>query len=527
MDDHSLTEIPINVVTSEDRPLLLEHSQWLTIKNLLLFSVLADISDIPRDLLEDVISILHISARLLFERPKDAHDWLHALGTSPPKVNASGLPDIITLFSLVDRAARCLLREDVDRPDSAFEVLQFMIAMLGVLEEVKEIRTVLLDKSKSLIWFLKGVYVDALVLSGRFEANTMKILDHILESAGTGSELGIKVQMHLILCYQQMGIEVDKKKRHTENVVQYLRNGPYLRDHFATFMNRQNRPVHPVATVLGSDWFTASEKRFRHLEWKQGSKRRPGFCENCRAFSTDIKLLRCAQCQRTQYCSKACQKANWKAHREDCLELANTRKIIPQFGNTWIGDVESQRQTDIEKWHYSNHYPCLHGPMHALGLQRDPQRGWTHFMVAEMDYPPDSVDDYRRHFRVVRCGVLLMKPEVTKRLEVIVGKEVGWMAQFVRYHCEHTLLVESDVPLAYRVPMFYMFYGLWFTPIVRCSIVSSGHVNGLGYDPHWHKSMNCATAESGSPPPGPLRLPGRRRAGLLVDLAITAIETSP
>ncbi|THH31636.1 hypothetical protein EUX98_g2529 [Antrodiella citrinella] len=112
MDDHSLAELPISKVTCEDRPWLLQRSQWLSIKNLFFFSMIADISDIPRDLIEQVISILHISVRIVSERPDaDAHEWPHTLGMPPFEASNgdSRLPYLFMLPSLANRAACCLL----------------------------------------------------------------------------------------------------------------------------------------------------------------------------------------------------------------------------------------------------------------------------------------------------------------------------------------------------------------------------------------------------------------------------------
>lgn len=39
-------------------------------------------------------------------------------------------------------------------------------------------------------------------------------------------------------------------------------------------------------------------------------------CNTC--LKTETKLLSCSRCKRTSYCSKECQKQDWKEHKKDC-----------------------------------------------------------------------------------------------------------------------------------------------------------------------------------------------------------------
>lgn len=67
-------------------------------------------------------------------------------------------------------------------------------------------------------------------------------------------------------------------------------------------------------------------------------------CANCAKPQSDsgLDLKRCAKCQTTRYCSRACQKTNWKIHKRVCasnaasadsqppLEPAGTGNALPQ-----------------------------------------------------------------------------------------------------------------------------------------------------------------------------------------------------
>ncbi|PKS11524.1 hypothetical protein jhhlp_003289 [Lomentospora prolificans] len=43
-----------------------------------------------------------------------------------------------------------------------------------------------------------------------------------------------------------------------------------------------------------------------------------GACNKCKKTASEVSLKRCAKCSTTPYCSRDCQKADWKAHRKTC-----------------------------------------------------------------------------------------------------------------------------------------------------------------------------------------------------------------
>ena len=42
-------------------------------------------------------------------------------------------------------------------------------------------------------------------------------------------------------------------------------------------------------------------------------------CSNCGKITVPKQFSLCAGCNHAIYCDKACQKANWKAHKMDCM----------------------------------------------------------------------------------------------------------------------------------------------------------------------------------------------------------------
>lgn len=62
----------------------------------------------------------------------------------------------------------------------------------------------------------------------------------------------------------------------------------------------------------------------------------PPYCKGCGKLESQLpvgqKLLYCAKCKTTKYCSKACQKADWSIHNKQCLTFGEqlVRKVVQQ-----------------------------------------------------------------------------------------------------------------------------------------------------------------------------------------------------
>lgn len=56
------------------------------------------------------------------------------------------------------------------------------------------------------------------------------------------------------------------------------------------------------------------------MEGQQTSSSVPSNCSNCSKPQAELPepLKRCAKCQTALYCSRECQKANWKSHKPTC-----------------------------------------------------------------------------------------------------------------------------------------------------------------------------------------------------------------
>lgn len=52
-------------------------------------------------------------------------------------------------------------------------------------------------------------------------------------------------------------------------------------------------------------------------------------CRHCSCSSSDVEfqkaLLVCSRCKCAYYCSRDCQKSDWKAHKKTCVETSDSR----------------------------------------------------------------------------------------------------------------------------------------------------------------------------------------------------------
>mmetsp|Transcript_14684 Transcript_14684/g.21668 ORF Transcript_14684/g.21668 Transcript_14684/m.21668 type:complete len:316 (-) Transcript_14684:84-1031(-) len=69
-------------------------------------------------------------------------------------------------------------------------------------------------------------------------------------------------------------------------------------------------------------------------------------CDFCGVTSV-VKLQLCSRCRKVAYCNKSCQKAAWKAHKKQCVELKPTKKNPKTLDLTW-DQVEAHGGAPVE-----------------------------------------------------------------------------------------------------------------------------------------------------------------------------------
>jgi len=113
----------------------------------------------------------------------------------------------------------------------------------------------------------------------------------------------------------------------------------------------------------------------------------PAQCASCaKTASSGVSLRRCAKCLTTQYCSRDCQKADWKQHKKVCAQNASTRNTTGSASNP--PNVGSNASTNA-RTPLKNLIAPIDKPFHALHDQK-----WLHNRP-EADVYKLLIDTYR------------------------------------------------------------------------------------------------------------------------------------
>nr|XP_018900304.1 PREDICTED: uncharacterized protein LOC109032563 [Bemisia tabaci] len=63
-------------------------------------------------------------------------------------------------------------------------------------------------------------------------------------------------------------------------------------------------------------------------------------CATCHKSENEVPLLRCSRCKRERYCSRECQRANWREHKSDCSDDGQGSILNPfaVLDGTWFSN---------------------------------------------------------------------------------------------------------------------------------------------------------------------------------------------
>ena len=84
----------------------------------------------------------------------------------------------------------------------------------------------------------------------------------------------------------------------------------------------RQHPAPPRTSSASEDkeWETSDDDKSSSSESSDQTKPTPRVCFNCSKSQAELPdpLKRCAKCQSEHYCSRECQKADWKVHKMVC-----------------------------------------------------------------------------------------------------------------------------------------------------------------------------------------------------------------
>ncbi|KAH8101077.1 hypothetical protein BXZ70DRAFT_107136 [Cristinia sonorae] len=461
-------------------PPLPEPLAWNhTFPNLFKFSYFARTEDVPVDLLEDVIFILKMFIRVLTE---STEKQLRNIGHVLPHQKV----DIAKYFMLSNaryKLVEHLMCQHIDRPEEALPVLEAVsqqhvnrLKQTGIREDPVQNNPL-----------LYSMYSTALTFTKQFTEQTKTMLEGVLKAAthsalATNTDMKtviVRAHMNLSLVLKQMNVEPVKQMESTEWAVKWVRkNGKRLGD-LEQFVRRSDLPPHPVYVALGAGWFESyHEGATTAKEDDRLSKR----CRTCGLTEPQVKLSRCAGCQHIFYCSKECQKQNWKLHKDSCKEVGRAKAHAEALKAE--DPQEGQKASDWIKWRDGSHYANTHALAHALGLHRDPSRGRTHIVFRFMEYTPKASKDIRHKFRVSHAGVFRIQDVLTD-IEGLMGLDPGEGREYIDGLLADVTRGENQVPI---LDMSVGDDGI--DPYLGSIAIPLSMLRSSTYDPNWRKSIN-------------------------------------
>ncbi|OBZ66306.1 hypothetical protein A0H81_13875 [Grifola frondosa] len=403
-------------------------------------------------------------------------------------------------YNLLTKLHRHLCHPHINRPA---EAVQYLKALVALHEKNVSNEPWLIDPE------LYCSYGDALVGSGAFTAETKEVLEHALQATDVvrkqNDDMSIfvlRVRTNLSFVLEQLDVEPELQKEHTEWTTKFLRNNPtYIRDEYLRhLLARPNLPEHPVLRALGG-MDRLEKRRFN----SRADARIIKMCATCTVRSMQKPLFLCSRCHDTYYCSRECQKSHWKVHKLVCegnlrakKEADRLSKIEPKIGqllNDWKIWLELPKNAVDE------------AQASALKLQQDPSRGRTHIVFREVEYV-SSAKDPRRKFKITRCGVFRVADVLKSNLYHDMAKQ-GFGAPSNWKDCVLMLTAQGNggADDSETVPMIDITFGKGLSGCLGCCNVDLDKLRRVPYDSRWREMMN-----KGSPPQPLLEFIGLRDA---------------
>ncbi|TCD68132.1 hypothetical protein EIP91_011497 [Steccherinum ochraceum] len=371
-----------------------EAAGWYQrLPTLFLFSLLVTPNDVPLDVVEAVMFAWRMVIQLMDEPPSLV--LIQSIGMCGIRMTEKN--EFILLTISRQKLIMCAMREDVNVPEDALDVIEPMIFEHGM--RLQHGRPSYLNKPWRDELEVYAQYADALVFANRFDEKTKTLIENLMETARDDSlpsyshpkemrtDLVISCQINLSLVMSQMrGSPQDatKQRRYTEWVANHFRAKRWQRERLASYVKRPGQPEHPVAVALGPEWFGETQPTRR--EEKAAVAK---YCHTSSALL--LKILPEGGLERTQ------------THVSSSERQTRVQEVKA------TNPTKARILDDYEKWSRTGSFAKDFAPIHALGLHRDPNRGRTRIFIMQVQHNPNPDAAAKAKFRVVQCGVFMIE----------------------------------------------------------------------------------------------------------------------
>ncbi|KAH8102025.1 hypothetical protein BXZ70DRAFT_47761 [Cristinia sonorae] len=273
--------------------------------------------------------------------------------------------------------------------------------------------------------------------------------------------------------------------------VKILRKNPHP-DFLTPYIKRKGSPPHPVAEAIGPEWFRTEGGGAAHYRahlW---------MCVYCSNNDLQVKLSWCSKCRSVRYCSKDCQRADWKQHKPTCQHhVSRGEAFLALKRLDPVAGAKAEALHMFLSISRDPNFAMIQGPINALGLHHDPSRGREYIVISELGSAPDeglksSSADYLQRLRIVRCGVFKIA-DVRQHVMETSQIDLDAHARDTERAFEEQV-ARSKVRLSWEklVPYYMLFCGpdymqgyQWRTNAISVESLSTNR-----YDRHWRKGMN-------------------------------------
>jgi len=142
-------------------------------------------------------------------------------------------------------------------------------------------------------------------------------------------------------------------------------------------------------------------------------------CDGC--IPGDGTLRRCNACKVFRYCSRDCQRADWKTHKPVCAAYAEMREMAERAGL-------AARRKALEDWCDINLQVVAQAGLSALGFHEEKGRLETHSLLVFLDVveePSATTPEKPKFTQYIRDALCVPLQSIRQKFDITVEEMPG------------------------------------------------------------------------------------------------------